>query len=114
MAFKGKGSKDMYAGSPKLEKKADGKVGVTEAEKTASKENGQVGGEPVQEDHMARHSNDRHVMHAKHEHEHATHKGKDKKEMHARHREEMKAMHKRHEKELAAGGEEGTNGLAKE
>ncbi|MGB9154421.1 MAG: hypothetical protein WCD70_15195 [Alphaproteobacteria bacterium] len=115
MAFKGKGSKDMYAKSPKLAQ--GGKVenaGPTEAEKTANAENGETATMPVHDEMMARHSNDRHVMHAKHEHEHALHKGGDKKEMHSRHEKERKSMHTAHEKEMAAGGEAGTNGLVKE
>ncbi len=51
-------------------------------------------------DEHAHHSLDRHMMHAKHEHEHAMHKGGGKEEMHKRHHEEMKSMHKRHEKEM--------------
>lgn len=97
------GSKDMYKKSAKPAKD-DVKEGPTEAEKTATAENGEVGSMPVHEDHMARHVLDRHHMMAKHEHEHAMHKEGDKGEMHGRHQAEMKAMHKRHEKEMAEGG----------
>ncbi len=116
MAFKGKSSKDMYEKSPKLKEggKVEESAGPTKAERTANEENGQVGDMPVHDEMMARHSNDRHIMHAKHEHEHAMHKKGDKKEMHSRHEKERKAMHTAHEKEMAAGDEAGTNGLVKE
>ena len=63
-----------------------------------------------------RHSMDRHHLHAKHEHEHATadhHGHSDKKAMHERHEKEFKEMHTRHEKELGEhGGEEAGAGGA--
>ncbi len=113
MAFKGKGSKDMYKGSPKIGKGANGKAAVekgpTEAEKTANTENGQQGGEPVTEEAMptpVRHMKAHHDLHAKHMQEHAMHdhaKHGDKKEMHSRHEAELKALHKMHEKQAMAG-----------
>ncbi len=107
-----RGSASMYKNSPRLEKGEDGKVGVsknpgpTKAEKTATAENGQVGGEPIHEEMMARHNLDRHTMHAAHEHEHAMHKGGDKHEMHERHHGEMKKMLKKHEDEMGSGRED--------
>lgn len=118
--FKGKGSKDMYAHSPKLERGKDGKMNVnagpTEAEKVANADNGQQGGQPVHEEAMpmpVRHMKERHDMHSRHEHEHAMHdhgKHGDKKMLHERHLAEHKAMHKRHEKEAAMGGEGAAGG----
>lgn len=106
--MKVKNSKEMYADSPKLSRNSDGKMGVqkpgpTEAERTANAVNAESGGMPVHEEMMARHSNDRHMMHAKHEHEHAMHKSGDKKEMHERHAKDHKDMFKKHDKEIAGG-----------
>lgn len=55
----------------------------------------------------ARHAHDRHMLHAKHEHEHAMHdhhKEGHKKELHARHEKEIHDMHMRHEKEMGEHG----------
>lgn len=107
------GSKEMYANSPKFQRGEDGKMGVskksgpTEAEKVATEENGEVGGMPVHEhEMMGRHNLDRHMLHAKHEHEHAMHKGEGKEEMHSRHHKEMGDLHKRHESEMGSGRED--------
>lgn len=65
----------------------------------------------------AKHSMERHMMHAKHEHEHAVHEHEHgmhgKEEMHGRHEKEMKDMHTRHEKEMGEhGGKEAGAGGA--
>lgn len=103
------GSKDVYKNSPKLSRGDDGKMGV-HAKKEADKPAAASGetetdeakeGMPVSDNDVhARHNLDRHMMHAKHEHEHSGHKGGDKAEMHARHNTEIKAMLKKHEEEL--------------
>lgn len=109
-------SKEMYAKSPKLSRGEDGKMGVHDKspEKNPAEGSGETEtdeakeGMPVEaNDVMARHNLDRHMMHAKHEHEHATHKGGGKEEMHKRHMKEHNEMLKRHEVEMGEGGEEG-------
>ena len=96
----------MGKGSSSLYQKPAKNAGPTEAEKTANAENGQVGGEPINHEMMARHNLDRHTMHSAHEHEHAMHKGGDKKEMHDKHSKEHKAMLKKHDDEMGTGRED--------
>lgn len=101
------GSKDIYKNSPKLSRGEDGKMGVKKpAAQSGEEETDEAKeGMPVEaQDTMARHNLDRHMMHTKHEHEHAMHKGSDKKEMHARHAKEHGEMLKKHDAEFGAEG----------
>lgn len=113
------GSKEMYGHSPKLERGEDGKMSVTnkkqqEKGSEAPSSNKDVG-EPQHvrneeaENMTARHNLERHMLHGKHEHEHATHKGGSKEEMHARHAKEHSAMLKSHNEELSGAIERGGN-----
>ncbi len=104
------GSKEMYKNSPKLERGSDGKMSVHKKEQQeANAEDPSKGheGEPVHvkgeegENMEARHNLARHLLHAKHEHEHAAHKGGGKEEIHARHSKEHTEMLKNHDKEAA-------------
>ena len=104
------GSKEMYGHSPKLERGGDGKMSVTnkkQQEKGSEVSSAGEEGEPVHveneeaENMHSRHNLARHMLHAKHEHEHATHKGGSKEEMHERHSKEHGAMLKSHNEELA-------------
>lgn len=92
----------LYDSSPKMEHDEHGKVHVTKPAHKEGKEHKSdtSANLEVHEDHEmhGHHSLERHLLHAKHEHEHAMHKGGDKKEMHARHLKEHKEMHTRHEK----------------
>ena len=98
----------MYDESPAIKHDMEGH---TKVEKTPKKEQGDgpedkgVEGEgfPIH----AKHAHERHLMHSRHEHEHALHehhKMGDKHEMHARHEKEHHEMHTRHEKEMGATG----------
>lgn len=107
-------SKDMYAKSPHLARGEDGKMGVHDKspKKNPAEGSGETEADEAKEgmpveahEIMARHNLDRHMMHAKHEHEQAMHKGGGKEEMHKRHLKEHGEMLKKHEAEL--GGEGG-------
>lgn len=106
------GSKDLYKNSPKLERGENGKMGVSKKETPAPQSGsdeadaGEAGMPVEKNDMQGRHNLDRHMMFAKHEHEHATSKA-DKTEMHARHHTEIKAMMKKHEDEMGPGSEDG-------
>lgn len=99
---------NMYDEEPHMERDEHGKMGVKKKEKSHPEGKGKhetkADNLEVHEGHEmhARHSMDRHMMHAKHEHEHMTHKGGGKEEMHTRHEHEHKEMHTRHEKEHGA------------
>lgn len=96
----------MYKDSPTLKRDEEsGKMGVTKAEKKASRVEDGTDGMAEHEEGLpavARHVMERRDMHSRHEAEHAIHdhgKGGDKEEMHTRHEKEHKEMHSRHEKE---------------
>lgn len=104
----------MYDESPAIKHDMEGH---THVEKTPKKEQGDgsvdkgVEGEgfPVH----SRHMHERHLMNARHEHEHSMHdhhKMGDKKELHARHEKERHEMHTRHEKEPGETSGARTNG----
>ncbi len=107
----------LYDESPMLKRSEEGHMKV---EKTPKKDMGDgpvdkgVEGEgyPVH----VRHAHERHMMHAKHEHEHSMHDHHEeghKHELHARHEKERHEMHTRHEKEAGAhGGKEAGAGGA--
>lgn len=101
------GSKQMYKDSPKLERDEHGKMGVSKPAEQSGKDEADEGmsGEPVHHEVMARHNLERHLLHSKHEHEHAMHKHGDKKEMHKRHHEEHGEMLKKHDAEIGSGEE---------
>ena len=97
---------NLYDETPEMKRDGEGKMGVKKKEKEHKegkehKSDASADLEVHGEMH-ARHSMDRHMMHAKHEHEHMTHKGGSKEEMHTRHEHEHKEMHTRHEKEAGA------------
>lgn len=103
------GSKEMYGNSPKLHRGADGKMGVTKKmQQESGSEDPSAGheGESVHvkneeaENMMARHNLERHMLHGKHEHEHASHRGGSKESMHDRHAKEHHNMLKSHNEEL--------------
>lgn len=102
MAIKSK-SERMYKDSPKLERKEDGKMGVSKKKEAVDKEAADIADVPVDEEGMpthARHIMERQAMYGRHEVEHSIHReGKDKKEVHDRHQKEIKALHKKHEGE---------------
>jgi hypothetical protein len=86
----------------------DGKISVTKKKEEAKSEDPSAGheGEPVHvkdEEHQmhARHNLERHMLHGKHEHEHAQHAGGDKAEMDDRHAKEHHNMLKSHDEQLA-------------
>lgn len=109
------GSKKFYENSPKLERGADGKMGVQKKHQSeANTEDPSAGheGEPVHvkeesgeeaHDMHSRHNLERHMLHSRHEHEHHVHekKGGHKMELHAKHAKEHGDMLKAHDKEMA-------------
>ena len=103
------GMKDrMYKKSPSMSRGDDGEMEVSRKEKSKDheeKHGGTAGTEEPIPAHV-RHAHERHMMHAKHENEHAMHDHHemgDKSEMHGRHQKEMEDMHARHEKEAPSG-----------
>lgn len=108
MAIKSKAER-MYKDSPKLERKEDGKMGVSKKKEAVDKEAADIAKVPVHEEGMPvhiRHAMERSATHHRHETEHSMHPmHKDKKEMHARHEHEVKIMHKKHEDEMSSKGE---------
>jgi hypothetical protein len=96
----------MYGRSPSLERGEDGEMSVSRKKEADEPEKGTEGaireGGGKSPPHV-RHVLERHDMHARHEHEHASHdyhEHGDKEDMHSRHEHEAKAMHTRHEKEM--------------
>jgi hypothetical protein len=95
----------MYKNSPKLERDADGNLGVKKPTQADAVQSG-TDGVPVHVRHAHerreikhRHVAEHHALHHRHEIEHSHMEGGKKGELHARHHAEIKAMHGRHEGE---------------
>lgn len=96
----------MYKDSPKMSRSESGHMEVTRHKENHMEKHGGTAGTEEAIPHHARHSHERHLLHAKHEMEHAMHDhvgAGSKGEMYGRHGMEREEMNARHEGEIPSG-----------